>query len=182
MAIKKITPPGWIGLDESGQDGMIPMYGLQEIPLERTAEWSENLASVSQQSAVWYRGSRLMEFSFSFQLTVGVNVETTEKLRDYMSLLHQMIAPKAGNNGLLEPPKPARLILSNMVNVKGVLLNGRAVGMKPFTLSGGNMVPLIAAFSGVFRMLPGYDGTREEVFNDVRTISTEALKANFYQI
>jgi hypothetical protein len=162
---------------------MIPIFGMDQIELSREADWSENVSSIATQSALYYRGTRMMEFPFRFTLAAGVTVKDTATLRQHMITLHQLVAPTQGTEqGVLGPPKPGRLILSNSVNTKGILLTGSAIGQKPFTLEGGVMVPIVATFSGVFRMLPSYDGKLVDVVADSNWITSEAIASKFYQV
>lgn len=179
---------------EDASDKVIPIYGVDEIPLESRSNWDVNTVGVQDPMLAIWQGDDVRGYNFNFELTAGVQgsevfPRTREDLAKYMRWIHAWNAHQ-GESGSVKAPPAVRLVLGDYINQRGILKNVRTIAKPPWggAASGqGGAVsaafPTSCLFSGEFIFLPGYDASKGliDVTVQTRLLNREKIEESFFK-
>lgn len=164
----------------------IPIYGVDQIELSRSACWNiRNVASQSVYVMKW-EGDEPVKYAFNFELVAGITVKTREELFKHMKTAHAMAAHQM-KDGLVKSPPVCNLVLGEYINTKGLVECVTVVAKPPWGAAAGMGDPSAAkptavTFRGTFVVAPGY--TPQGIINvdkNNQDLSAERVIGSFYK-
>lgn len=136
-------------------NGEIPMFGIQDLQLARSANWSSEFGPQAMAVHMW-NGSMPLCFNFNFTLTAGVHVRSRQELQKHVKAAHAMVSHVMNGDKVEAPPK-CRLIMGEMISTTGFVTEIACNGQAPWATTSDNF-PTTVIFTGTFMSSPGYDG------------------------
>lgn len=155
MPSKNIRPQGVI---VSQKLGIVPIYGLESLPLTKTSNWQLSPANAAAVQVVTWVGDEPFSVRFDFKLTAGIIPEapTRQQLCVLMRRFQAMASYVKDQNGYAQPPPPVRLVIGTYINCTGMLRCATCTPTRPWSTQ--DQTPTTCTFSVDFLAAPSYDG------------------------
>ncbi len=155
----------------------IPMYGIQDMNLSKSANWSSNFGPGAVTVHQW-NGSIPLSFQFNFTLTAGVHCKSRDILFGWVKAAHAMVTHVLGDDGTPQSPPRCHLIMGKMLNVYGFVTEISCNGLPPWAVTSDNF-PTTVVFTGVFMSAPGYDGKLVDVERNTQQDAKSILASGY---
>lgn len=189
MMVKKLPKAiGCLKIDDTrvptSAEHTIPIFGMDAVQLSRSANWTVNAGPTSLAVATW-GGTSPLQYDFDFELTAGVHCKTREALLNWIRAGSAMVSHCWDGSAKVRVTAPPRvlLIVGDIVNSYGMVLNMNVNGKAPWSLATGQSagaLPTMCRFTGSFLVAPGYDGVMVQVEDTTRFQSaTEVLRRGY---
>lgn len=154
----------------------IPIYGCEQVDLERRTNYSYDANMISTFAVKW-KGDEALEYRFDFELVAGVTTTDRRELYDFMKVGHALVAHQLPQGDKVLAPPPAHLILGRFINSRGFVKSCHLSASGPWDA---DMFPTSCKFTGTFVIAPGYKGDVVGIEQQRRMLSSEYLLRSFY--